>query len=72
MERHYKEFPISSVAVPDRGNASRAIGIIVNPYTALELKRFEARDLLFARKEEAEACALQLCKDWIDESEGEP
>ena len=71
MEQHYKKFPISTVAVPVRQSGWRATGIVLKPGTrTVELKRLGTADLLFARKEEAKASALRLCKDWIDESYG--
>ena len=67
MEQHYKKFPISAVALQDSANGWHSIGIVLKPYSALELKRFQTQALIFETKQDAETCALQLCRDWIDE-----
>ena len=60
---------ISAIAVPVRQSGWRARGIVLKPGTrTVELKRLGTADLLFARKEEAKASAVRLCKDWIDET----
>jgi len=74
MDEHYKNFLISARALrlPKNKKGWRSLGVITDPYThpMMELKRIETKDVIFEKQEEAEACAVQLCRDWINERFG--
>ena len=68
--QEYKTFTISGSAVPETAtgftwNASGSVLRIAPTGITVELNRVEDREI-FENKQEAEARALELCKEWID------
>jgi len=73
MDQYYRNLLISAIAVPvPKGKGWHARGVILSPCSKpiIELKRIETRNIIFRKKEDAQVCALHLCKDWINEKFG--